>query len=358
MNFAMNCILVFEVLRKGEFFLEKFCMTLLLGLFSLLSPTASASTHNVGVRYLEVDVPGRSVPLKVTVWYPAYSGGRKILIGDSENFKGTEAWYEAPILDGHFPLILVSHGLGGNVAGLSWLTTALAEAGFIVAGPNHPGTTTGDATPEGTARIWERTADISAMLTNLLGDPAWGKHIDSQRVGALGYSLGGGTVLLLAGARVDLESYALYCETNKDMPDSAWFLEGKYDLRKTNQDLFEKSHHDARIQAIVAVDPSHVQAFFSQSLRDITATVHILSLGRPAELWISERPDQIAKVRPDFHYEYIDDAVHFSWLAECKKPQPPVCREGRYRTRTEIHTQGAAMVIVDFWCSWRCNVDR
>lgn len=68
------------------------------------------------------------------------------------------------------------------------------------------------------------------------------------------------------------------------------------------------------------------------------------------------------KVRPDFHYEYIDDAVYSSWLAECK-PQASdflasvgeptsICDDGKFRTRAEIHVQGAAMVIANFWRDW------
>lgn len=342
--------------------MKKLCRVSILALFFLQSFVVAAAARSVGVRSLDVCVSGRTAPLRVTVWYPALPGGRLELVGDGKIFRGVEAWRDAPIEKGRFPLVLVSHGLGGNIAGLSWLTTALARAGFIVAGPNHPGTTAGDSTPEATVRIWERAGDISAVLTSLLDDPAWNGRIDPQRIGALGYSLGGCTVLLLAGARVDLERYARYCEANQDMPDSAWLAGGKVDLRKVDRNLFEKSRLDSRIKTVVVVDPSHAQAFSPQSLREVSATVHILSLGRPSEVWISERPDQIAKARPDFHYEYIDDAVHFSWLAECK-PQARdflasvgeptfICDDGKFRTRAEIHAQGTAMAIADFWRAW------
>ena len=184
----------------------------ILPLFSalLLASAAIPSAHatEVGVRTIAVFAPERGRDIAVTVWYPATGGGTPGLVGDNRLFEGAPALRDAPIAEGDFPLVLFSHGSGGRIEGLSWLATALAEAGFVVAGPNHPGTTSGDSTPAATPKIWERTADLSALIDGFSADAGWREAIDAARIGVVGFSLGGATAMEIAGARADLEDYA------------------------------------------------------------------------------------------------------------------------------------------------------
>jgi predicted dienelactone hydrolase len=119
------------------------------------------------------------------------------------------------------PLILFSHGFGGCAQQSSSLTQALADAGYAVLAPNHK--------DEGCERYlgnmaaalgagglqpdkpftqpgaWkdtshqDRRADMEALLAYALSHASYKDAIDPGRIGAMGHSLGGYTVIGLAG---------------------------------------------------------------------------------------------------------------------------------------------------------------
>ncbi len=112
----------------------------------------------------------------------------------------------------HSPLILFSHGINGCETQSSFLLEALAEAGFIVVAPRHNdaicGKKSGLKRPEESfarSENWtpqthtDRKDDILAVLNALKTDPNYKDRIDFKNIGLLGHSLGGYTVLGLAG---------------------------------------------------------------------------------------------------------------------------------------------------------------
>ena len=102
-------------------------------------PAVSEGTADaVGVRMFGVPSPAREADLGVTVWYPAATGGERVVVGNNRLFRGTAGMRDAPFLAGRYPLVLISHGSGGSINTLGWIASHLAIAGFIVAGPNHP----------------------------------------------------------------------------------------------------------------------------------------------------------------------------------------------------------------------------
>jgi len=116
---------------------------------------SKAGADAPGVRIVEIPVAAREAPLNVTIWYPAAGEGTsRLLVGGNRLFRGTLGWQDAPIAEGRYPLVLVSHGSGGSFTALGWIASRLAAAGFIVAGPNHPGTMTGDSIPADTVTVW------------------------------------------------------------------------------------------------------------------------------------------------------------------------------------------------------------
>ncbi|MGE0238796.1 MAG: alpha/beta hydrolase family protein [Parvibaculaceae bacterium] len=324
----------------------------------------------VGVRQIAVPSPARGKDLAVTIWYPARPGGTEVLIGDNRLFKGTPAFANAPVLPSRHPLVLLSHGSGARVEQMSWLAASLAEAGFIVAGPNHPGTTSGDSTPIDTPKLWERTQDLSLLLTSLTSDPAWKDAIAEESVGVLGFSLGGAAAMEISGAMAYLEAYARYCDTYPTMPDCTWFAGGKgyvegtavasakVDLRKTDKARFEQSNLDRRIKAAVLVDPSLAQAYDPESLRRITIPMQFINLGRPEAIPVAVDARKLARLVPNGSYAQVDNAVHFSFLAECREggaellkslgDADRLCNDGGMRNRADIHAQLRAMIVGAF----------
>ena len=123
-----------------------------------------------------------------------------------------------------YPVILFSHGFTGCGTQSVFLTEGLAQAGYFVLAPNHfdaaCGTgmghqgalfaklaTTRSERPFHNPGAWSeatyrnRGADLEAVLDTMLKEKSFqGVPIDSNRIGLAGHSLGGYTVLALAGA--------------------------------------------------------------------------------------------------------------------------------------------------------------
>ena len=330
--------------------------------------TAPVHAAEVGVRDIKVAAPERGRDLAVTVWYPAVAGGAPGLVGDSKVFKGVPAAMNAPLLKGRFPLIVLSHGSGSRVQAMAWLATELAKAGFIVAGPNHPGTTGGDSTPANTPKVWERTRDLSAVIDAMTTDQAWSGAVDGDRIGVVGFSLGGAAAMEIAGARANLEAYASYCDHYTKW-DCAWFTGGvgyvddeavhveKVDLRKLDRTRFEQSNRDARVKSAVLVDPGLAQAYDLDSLKKIAIPMNFINLGNIDTVPEPVIADKLAALAPQATYATVAGAIHFSFLPECKPGGAellksfgeidPICSDGGNRSRADLHAELADLIRGD-----------
>jgi predicted dienelactone hydrolase len=161
--------------------------------------------------------------VRITVWYPAVSGveASPVVIGPPAqplfDIGGTAM--DAPFAAGpaRRPVILLSHGFGGSARMMGWFGIAMARGGYVVIAVDHPGSTAIDAmTVPGATLWWDRAEDLRAALNAMLGDPVIGPHLDPSRIGVAGFSAGGFTALVAAGARVDPAHLAGFCRTHPD----------------------------------------------------------------------------------------------------------------------------------------------
>lgn len=183
--------------------------------------------HPVGVQTLELTDSSRDSRnsrdrvLPVEVWYPATDDYRGQDIDDAsrDHYRSLpfapevsqDAVRGATAADGVRPLILFSHGFGGERRQTTHLCTHWASHGYAVAAMDHVGNTTLDmmqlATGEGGALdptdmierfVDDRPKDASFVLDRMLaGDGP--VPIDAARVGMSGHSFGGWTTLMTAG---------------------------------------------------------------------------------------------------------------------------------------------------------------
>jgi hypothetical protein len=103
---------------------------------------------------------------------------------------------------------------GGTASDLAWLGAALAAHGFIAVAVNHPGNNgLEDSTVEDFSLMWLRAVDLSAVIDALLDDKTFGNQIDAARIGAAGHSLGGYTVIAVAGGITNPARIQAFCRS-------------------------------------------------------------------------------------------------------------------------------------------------
>ncbi|WP_417583363.1 alpha/beta hydrolase family protein [Pelagibacterium sp.] len=314
---------------------------------SLASPAAADPL--VGFDRLDIQAKHRSSPLSAAVWYPT---GRKTYaapIGDSLVFEPVEAYIGAALPDENLPLIVVSHGSGSSIDGTAWLAAGLAGRGAMVLVMNHPGTTSGDSSPRRTVRLSDRSADMSASLDAILSDPAFSDRIDSARISALGFSLGGAAVLGIAGVRFDANAYANYCQTAGDAAQDCLFLaRGGVDLDALPSE-FSADMADPRFTSIVAIDPGFTYAATANSAASVNVPVQIVSLGDTYP-WFSvdvrAQGSGLIDRLADVEHAVIPNAFHYSFLPICndnaaqlliEEGEDPICDDPDGWDRATAH---------------------
>ncbi|MBD2113699.1 alpha/beta hydrolase [Nodosilinea sp. FACHB-141] len=123
-----------------------------------------------------------------------------------------------------FPLVVISHGLGGTLNSYSYLAEYLATGGIAVATLEHPGSNDqqlyallagrSDAVVQD-EEFLRRPRDVSLTLNTLdrlnQSPSPIRRRLDLERVGVIGQSFGGYTALALTGANFDEAGLATAC---------------------------------------------------------------------------------------------------------------------------------------------------
>jgi pimeloyl-ACP methyl ester carboxylesterase len=102
----------------------------------------------------------------------------------------------ASLKEGKSPLIILSHGSGGDCTELAWLAESLVSKNFIVLSVEHPGNCWKRESSPFSEQVKDRPRDIELALDHLFHTEDVRDYIDWEKVGFAGFSMGGLTGLI------------------------------------------------------------------------------------------------------------------------------------------------------------------
>ncbi|CAG9265155.1 Putative dienelactone hydrolase [Paraburkholderia unamae] len=316
------------------------------------SARAEPAAFNAGV--MRLTVPDGAAPFETVVFYPT----REREVPWQAGPFTIEATRDAlPVPDNRFPVVLISHGRGGGPLSHRELATALARAGFIVILPTHVGDASGHPRAASQAQILiDRPRQAQAALNAVLADARFSARVDAGRMGLIGYSAGGYTALILAGAKPDFAGASAYCASHDDpgsCPSSATGNgpHGAQGNAAVPAELVAwQPPVDHRVKALVLMDPLAMM-FGASGL----SAVHVPAmLYRPQDdsyLGAARNALAVAAYLPGPPAVHVVPGNHFVFIDPC----PPsvaasaalICQDAPGIDRVEIHRQ-MDHEVVDF----------
>jgi predicted dienelactone hydrolase len=283
--------------------------------------------------------------VRVTVWYPAAADAKeeRIDIGPPGNplFSVGAVAQGAQFFDAKArPVILLSHGFGGTARIMAWFAIPLARAGYVVISVDHPGNNGLDKmTLAGAVLSWDRAQDLRAALDAAKADPAVGPHLDVRRLGVAGFSAGGFTTLVSAGAKVDMNRFRAFCGAHPDdgvcMPQKE-FAFSQEDARKAlaSPELAPEAarsgddHSIPGVRAAFAIAPAIVQALPPEGLARMKVPVAII-LGDADPVAPPDTNGLVAaKAIPHAELKVLPGVGHYDFLSTCTavgRASVPIC---------------------------------
>ena len=293
-------------------------------LLSTLLATTPALAMDVGLRQMLVPTTFVDAgPIPVVLFYPTEAQARPIAMGPFTLNVAIQAPPAATVKG----LIVISHGRGGTELGHSSLAEALARHGYLVASLRHPGDNWQDRTllQKDAARYFsERPQHVSRVIDALLQDADWGGRIAKDergpRIGAVGHSAGGYTVLALAGAQPELARNTAHCRSHR-LDDPVFCGIASREGSTGAMPGIIPPLRDTRVRAVIALSPFGV-VFPAESLANIGIPTLVYEAELDRFLVPRFHAEWIAENTPAAQLRRVPNAWHFAFMDTPTMPVP------------------------------------
>lgn len=342
-----------------------------------MAAEAMTTSFKVGVTYRQF-IPqepydwrdSKARALHAMVWYPAaatadeqlqWMGAPPHPFADAGKAAPEAALAPSPA---RFPLIVISHGTGGSAPALAWLGTRLAAHGFIAVAVNHPGNNALEPyTPQGFTLWWLRAKDLSAVIDGMLADREFSPRIDARRIGAAGFSLGGYTMIEIAGGRTSRRFFDFCGRHPHDRrcaspPEFPTLVPRVLKLLETDPGFQAEvrgasaNYSDPRVRAVFAIAPALAAVFRPDSLRKIPIPAEIVAGSADRIAPVTANARYFAAHIPGSRLVLFPGAGHYTFFATCtpmgRKAQPELCEDAPGIDRQRIHERAANLAVAFF----------
>ncbi len=308
----------------------------------LLAAGGAGEPYHAG--YLRLTAPG-DPPVPVSLWYPTTAAESAIQLGPFT----IAAAMNAPPAPGKHRLVVISHGSGGSDLGHHDLAEYLARHGIVVAAPRHLGDSYDR--PEGRGsdvQLIGRPWQIVATLDAVLGDARLAQAVDPARIGMAGFSAGGYTTLVIAGARPDFALWKAHCaEHPEDREICGAHPPGGVRVTRPGWQL----PHETRVKAAVVMAPLGV-LFDKAGLAGVDIPLRLYEAADDQVLVNAWNADRVLAALPRPIEHASVPGGHYVFLAPCPPALaaelPLLCNDAPGVDREAIHRQIDAEILSFF----------
>jgi predicted dienelactone hydrolase len=305
--------------------------------------TAMCPAKPVGFQTTQATGPDGK-PFMNALWYPTSDRPLPTTLAGAALMSVAK---DGAIAGDKLPLIVISHGNGAGP--LAHVDLALASAGYVVAAPMHAGDNFLDQSALASPTFFnDRSAQFQATLAQVLGAWSGHGHIDPQRLGAYGFSMGGFTVLNAVGAQPDLRLIASHCAKDPEFACKVLEHGGSPYVKAAAPLAGSPFVAEPRLKAAVLAAPGMGFTFGEHALDQVQV---------PIQLWLAEKDDKVTFLGPlqsalhdKLEQHLVPGAGHLSFLAPCTgllRP-PAFCSDAGDFDRAAFHANMNAGVIKFF----------
>lgn len=202
-----------------------------------------------GFRKFEVHDEDLDITFPMLVLYPTSTPSKPAAFGPFT----LDVSIDAPIADGTFPLVAISHGSGGSNMAYRTIAIHLAQNGFVVGLPEHLFNNRLNNDWQYTLEnLINRPRHLHLAINTILSNNNFKEHVDADNVAIIGHSVGGYTALAVAGGTPHTQFLFDYCN-NSEIADKPYWCDIllRNNLKPQSIDVTA----DGRVKALVLLAP-------------------------------------------------------------------------------------------------------